>query len=206
MGLTPRCPRCRRRLEDGCPVHGAQPTLWRPDHVAYDAFASHLRAAADFPTYLPWPLAPGWAVSDFGVVVDRSERPLATVTCCSGVTDLDGRVDVFVVVEEPGVGLGGRCAGLESADPGTEFGLGSPAARVRINSLGVRLWPVSTSAARGDLDRSVVAGEAGGRWLWLVLLPASAMLLMRDDWILRDVSALGAPLVELPFAGPGPDW
>ena len=27
-----------------------------------------------------------------------------------------------------------------------------------------------------------------------------------DDWILRDVSGLGPPLVELPFGGPGPRW
>ena len=48
--------------------------------------------------------------------------------------------------------------------------------------------------------------EAGGRWLWVVLRPASAMLLLRDDWILRDVSGLGPPLVELPFGGPRPGW
>lgn len=162
--------------------------------------------AGDFPTYLPWPLGPGWSVSDFGVVVDGSDLALATVTCCSGETDLDGRVDVFVVVEEAGVGLGGRIAGLAGADPGADFGLGAPTARLRINSQSVPLWPVSTSAVQGELDRSVVAGEAGGRWLWLVLLPASAMLLMRDEWILRDVSDLGAPLVELPFSGPAPDW
>ena len=59
---------------------------------------------------------------------------------------------------------------------------------------------------RGEWDRSVVAGEADGRWLWMVLRPASAVLLLRDDWILRDVSGLGPPLVELPFGGPAPAW
>jgi hypothetical protein len=67
------------------------------------------------------------------------------------------------------------------------------------------MWPVSTSRT-GDFDRSVVAGEAVGRWLWLALRPASAMLLLRDDWILRDVSRVGAPLVEMPFGGPRPSW
>jgi hypothetical protein len=52
----------------------------------------------------------------------------------------------------------------------------------------------------------VVAGEAAGRWLWIVMRPASAMLLLRDDWILRDVSGVGPPLVEMPFAGPRPPW
>ena len=186
-------------------MHGSQPVLWRPDEVSYDAFALHLRAAREFPTYLPWPLSPGWTVSDFGVVVDRADRPLATVTSCSGLTELDGRVHVLVVVEEAAVGLGGRCAGLPGSDPGPEFGRGTPTARVRVHRQSVPLWPVSTSG-HGELDRSVVAGEAGGRWLWMVLLPASAMLLMHDEWILRDVSGLGPPLVEMPFAGPGPEW
>jgi hypothetical protein len=57
-----------------------------------------------------------------------------------------------------------------------------------------------------QLDRSVFAGEAGGRWLWVVLRPASAMLLLRDEWILRDVSRLGLPLVEMPFRDQRPLW
>ncbi|MGH3507676.1 MAG: DUF6758 family protein, partial [Nocardioidaceae bacterium] len=66
---------------------------------------------------------------------------------------------------------------------------------------------VSTSgAASAELDRSVLAGEAAGRWLWVVLRPASAVLLMRDDWILRDVSGGGPLMVEMPFAGPGATW
>ena len=77
---------------------------------------------------------------------------------------------------------------------------------MRTDGQAVKLWPVSTSAATGEWDRSVVAGEAGGRWLWLVLRPASAMLLLRDDWLLRDVSGLGPALIEMPFAGPRPTW
>jgi hypothetical protein len=65
---------------------------------------------------------------------------------------------------------------------------------------------VSTSALGGELDRSVVAGEAQGRWLWIVLRPASAVLLLRDDWMLRDVSGLGAPLLEVSYGGPTPLW
>jgi hypothetical protein len=74
----------------------------------------------------------------------------------------------------------------------------------------VPLWPVSIVSPTPDdvveLDRAVFAGEADGRWLWMVLRPASAMLLLRDDWILRDVSGLGMPLVEMPFGGPRPSW
>jgi len=36
---------------------------------------------------------------------------------------------------------------------------------------------VSETGSDRELDRSVVAGEARGRWLWVVLRPASAILL-----------------------------
>ena len=51
-------------------------------------------------------------------------------------------------------------------------GSGSAARRCRCG----RSPPSSSDA---ELDRSVFAGEAGGRWLWIVLRPASAMLLLR---------------------------
>jgi hypothetical protein len=70
----------------------------------------------------------------------------------------------------------------------------------------VSLWIVSTAASDDRFDRSVFVGEANGRWLWLVLRPASAMLLLRDDWILRDVSVRRSALVEMPFGGPRPVW
>ena len=209
MALTATCPRCPEVLEVGapeadCPAHGRQPLLWRPPVSSYDDFTVHLAHAQDFPTYLPWPMSPGWTISDFGVVTGR--RPVATITCSSGTSELDGPVDVFVVAEEAGVGLGARCAGLSGDDPGPEVGEGPPAVRVRIGSQTVPLWPVSTSWDQAELDRAVFVGEAGGRWLWVVLRPASAMLLLRDDWILRDVSGVGPPLVEMPFGGAGPNW
>ena len=50
------------------------------------------------------------------------------------------------------------------------------------------------------------AAEAAGRWLWIVLRPASALLLLRQDWNLRDVSHVGPQLVELPFGEHRPAW
>lgn len=211
MSLSSWCPRCRERLIAGrggpaCPRHGVQPPLWRPDEASYDAFTAHLRTAGVFPTYLPWPMGSGWRLSDFGVVAAPGARPVATLTCSTGSTGPDGRVDVLVVAEEVGVGLGARCAGLERSDAGDGFGHGPPFVRIRIGSQAVPLWPVSTSGAGGDLDRSVLAGEAEGRWLWIVLLPASAMLLMKDEWILRDVSRDGPHLLAMPIEGLGPVW
>ena len=212
------CPRCPAPVAESppevwtCPEHGEVVPVWRSTGATYDGFAAHLERAGGFPTYLPWPLGPGWAVTDFAVVAGGGDPARATLTCVSGSSALDGPVDVLVISEEPGVGLGARVAGLsddrtgDRVDPGAELGQGSPLVKVRLGSYPVGLWSVSTSGTGGEWDRSVLAGEAEGRWLWLVLRPASAILLLRDDWILRDVSGLGPPLVELPFASPAPPW
>ncbi|GAA3648011.1 hypothetical protein GCM10022237_04480 [Nocardioides ginsengisoli] len=212
----PRCPTPVAEVGDGswsCPDHGVVVPMWRPVASSYDGFAAHLLRVGRFPTFLPWPLGPGWTVSDFAAVVGTAgpagAPPQATMTCVAGTSQLDGPVDVMVISEEPGTGFGARVAGLDAdevLDPGHEVGDGPPPVRVRVEQHPVGLWPVSVSSAPGDWDRSVLAGESGGRWLWLVLRPASAILLLRDDWILRDVSATGPQLVALPFGGPAPAW
>jgi hypothetical protein len=191
-----------------CVDHGRINPLWRPPRADYDTFAEHLLRAGTMVTLLPWPLAIGWTVTDFGTVGDArsGHEARATFTTCSGPSQLDGVVELTVVSEEPGVGLGARCAGVVRTDPGAELGQGPPLVKLRIDGHPISLWPVPTDAADTTFDRSVFAGEAHGRWLWLVLRPASAMLLLRDDWILRDVSAIGPPLVEMPFGGPRPVW
>ncbi len=211
MSLTVGCPRCpspviRSATGWECLDHGVIDPLWRPEEVTYETFAEHLLASTAMPTYLPWPLGPGWSVTDFACVGAEPENTGATMACCSGSSVLDGPVDVLVVTEEAGVGLGARVAGIGRADPGADVHDGRPAVRVRIESRVVPLWPVSVSGTDNELDRSVVAGEAEGRWIWLVLRPASAVLLLRDDWILRDAAQSGPALVELPFGGPAPTW
>jgi len=210
--VAPGCPRCPTPVapverSDGawaCPDHGRVAPLWRPDEATYDEFAAHLERAAGLPTYLPWPLSPGWQVTDFGVVDGK-----ATYTCVSGTSELDGPVDLIIVCEEPRTGLGARCAGTVHDDPGHELGDGPPPSKVRLDGQPVPLWPVSTTDGSGgsaEWDRSVLAGEGGGRWLWLVIRPASALLLLRDPWLLRDVSALGPALLDVPFGGAAPSW
>jgi hypothetical protein len=158
------------------------------------------------PAFLPWPLAPGWAVADFGVVADAGGEGRATFVTCSGPTDLDGVVEISLVSEEPGVGLGARCAGVTRTDPGAEIGEGPPWVKVRIVGHPLPLWPVPTSEADVSFDRSVFAGEAQGRWLWIVLRPASAALLLKDEWILLNLADLGPGLIDLPFGGSPPTW
>lgn len=210
MSLSAGCPHCATPialLDRGwsCPEHGPLVPLWRTERASYDGFVELLRIAAGLPTYLPWPLSPGWHVTDFAAVGEVDARSLATMACVSGTSPLDGPVDVMVVSEEPGAGLGARVARTRYADPGAEV-TGPPLVRVRIDHQPVPLWAVSTSTTTEEWDRSVVAGEVYGRWLWMVLRPASAVLLLRDEWILRDVSGLGPPLVELPFGGTPPIW
>lgn len=192
--------------------------LWRPDEICYDSFVAHLDRAGELPTYLPWPLRPGWSVVDFGVATHGS-APAATLTAVSGPSEVDGPVDLLVIAEEAGVGLGARFAGTPGADPGIGHQLHEhpPAARIRIGSQPVPLWSVSLGAVppeldwaatgeAGEWDRSVVAGEAAGRWLWVLIRPASAVLLLQESWELRDVSGLGMALVELPFGESHPRW
>lgn len=211
MSLAPECPRCPAPVtgagEDwACADHGATTPLWRPAAAGYDAFVAFLGRSPGVPAYAWWPLTPGWTVTDFGCVGREGTEARAAFVTCAGPSELDGVVDLTAVAEEPGVGLGARCAGTTRTDPGADIGEGAPQAKVRLDEHPVPLWAVSTSDSGDTLDRSVLAGEAGGRWLWLVLRPASAALLLTGDCALRDVSDLGPALVDLPFGGPRPAW
>lgn len=212
MSLGAGCPRCPSPVTevDGgwrCLDHGAISTpLWRPAAADYGSFTEHLDRAGSMPTLLPWPLMPGWAVTDFGAVAREGGDGRATFVTSSGPSDLDGVVELTVVSEEPGVGLGARCAGVRHTDPGAEIGEGPPLAKVRIAGHPISLWPVLTSDADVSFDRSVFAGEAHGRWLWLVFRPASAALLLKDEWILMDIAGLGPELIDLPFGSSPPAW
>lgn len=211
MTLTPGCPRCPSSVEDEgdswrCEDHGRIVPLWRPSSCEYVTFTEHLTKSAGVPSLMPWPLAPGWTVTDFGFVGTEEKDARAAYVSCAGPSEADGVVELTVVSEEPGVGLGARIAGAPRTDPGADIGEGPPHVKVRIDGHPVSLWAVSTSAADVSFDRSVFAGEAHGRWLWLVLRPASAALLLSDEWVLHDLSDLGHELIHLPFGGSPPAW
>jgi hypothetical protein len=211
MTLGAGCPRCGAPVveETGvwrCGDHGPVTPLWRPSSADYESFAGHVSRSTGVPTFVPWPLSPGWAVTDFGCVASPGHDARACFLTCSGPTDLDGVVELTVVSEEPGVGLGARCAGVVRTDPGVEICERPPDAKVRIDGHPIKLWSVLTSDADNSFDRSVFAGEAGGRWLWVVLRPPSAALLLKDEWTLMDLADLGPELIDLPFGGTPPSW
>lgn len=179
--------------------------MWPADEASYEAFARHLSCAGTLPTYLPWPMEPGWRVTGFAWVGDAATDTVATMTCCSGYTVPDGPVEVCVVTEEPGTGLGARVARTPWLDPGPDAAQGPPVAKVALDGQNAKLWSVS-SQQQQEGDRAALVGEAGGRWLWLTVRPASAVLLLSQGWSLRDVSAFGSVLVDLPFGGPMTEW
>ena len=211
MALAASCPRCTTPLEgDGaeftCAQHGSVVPLWRSATSDYTTFAEVVRRAAELPT-LP-------ALADEPRLVDRRLRlrgggdgpALATVTTTIGASALDGEVEVTVVTEEPGVGLGSRVAGTATAEPGDAVGQGAASIRVRVDAHPVPMWVLPSSDDDDLLARAAFVGEAGGRWLWLVMRPASAALLLRDDWLLADASGFGPEAIEMPFGGPPPTW
>lgn len=214
MSLVAGCPRCSTpvaphgEVEAGhvsCPEHGVVRALWRAGEPTYDGFVEHLGRADGLPTYLPWPLAAGWQVCDFAVAPGE-----AILTVVAGPSDPDGEVEIAMVAEEAGVGLGQRLARTGPPHPG--LWSDPPSARIRVEGQPVPLWPVSLfddgpdGVPEGDWDRSVLAGESAGRWLWLVVRPAAAVLMLGEDWLLRDVSGLGPALVEVPFGGSATRW
>jgi hypothetical protein len=210
VSLAASCPRCTSPIteEDGsftCKQHGPIAPLWRPDVADYTAFAELVGRVGDLPTYLPWPMSPGWSIADFGCVASE-ERATATVTTTVGTSDLDGPVEVTIVSEDSGVGLGARCAGTAYDDPGEQVGHGPHAIHVRAGGRTVPLWAVDPRDDDDLLAKAVFAGEAEGRWLWLVIRPASAALLLRDEWLLADVTGFGPEALEMPFGGPRPAW
>jgi hypothetical protein len=177
----------------------------RPEPPSYAAFAEHLARTSGFPTYLPWPLRPGWRVADFAAR-GTEERVHGTLVTLEGINPDDGGVSLHVVAEEPGCGLGAEVAGTVWSDPGADIGDRPADARVRVGASTVPLWTISTHQGPGELDRSVLAGEAEGRWLWLVLRPASAVLMLRQPWALSPADTIGPPLLSVPFGGITPEW
>lgn len=211
MALVSWCPRCPSPVAGGpggyaCDTHGPVIPLWRALETDYHAFTQVVDLARAMPTYVPWPQSPGWSVVDAACVADGAGTTLATMTATVGSSSLDGEMSVSVVSEEPGVGLGARVAGLEALDPGSVVAVGPPTVHVRVAGRPVALWQLPSGDADDLLARSVFAGEADGRWMWLVLRPASAALLLRDEWLLADAAGFGPEAVEMAFGGPAPAW
>lgn len=179
-----------------CSVHGTVHPLHlpgRPGHASLSAVV----ATAQVPVWLPRPLPMAWLVTGATYAGDERTGGRATVVACSGPNPLGGPADMLLVAEELGVGLGARYAGITGVDPGGEIGRGPADAQVRADGHDTPLWCV-----RGDTNRAVYAGEALGRWIWVVLAPASAGALLAEDLVLVDLRSM--PAGEVAFGALSP--
>jgi hypothetical protein len=203
MRTAPTCPRCRRPLAPSgpssrawtCVAHGEVSPL-RPARGPCREGLEDVRSAARVPIWVPWPPPPGWLVAGFADTGDDSSGTSAVAVALSGQDPLGGSpADLVLVAEEPGTGLGASFAGLSGPDPGPGFDRSAPDAKVQIDGHPVPMWAVGG-------ENAAFAGEALGNWLWAVLWPSSAGVLMLEDLTLCDLREVD---IDLPY-GPFSPW
>jgi hypothetical protein len=144
------------------------------------------------PAWLPWPLPASWLVAGFAGAGDERTGARACAVALTGPNPVGGPADMVVVAEDPGVGLGAGLAGLDSVDPGAGFASAPAVAAASFGNHDFPLWQVASP------DRAVFAGEVEGLWLWVVLWPDSAGVLLVEPIALRDLRDPGQEL-DLPF-------
>jgi hypothetical protein len=181
-----------------CAIHGEVFPL-HPVTVPSARLARQLGERSEVPLWLPWPMPRGWVVGAVIHAGDDVSGVRATGVVVSGPNPLGGPADLLLVAEEPGVGLGARFAGVEGADPGDAVEQ-EPYARLEYESRPLPLWWVESPA-----DRAVYVGQWGGRWLWAVLRPQSAGMLLIEDLPVEDLRDLGHEADLLPYGTP-PLW
>lgn len=203
MKVPPTCPRCAQpvRAPDlwssawRCDRHGEVLPFHLGRPISPDGLSAVVQGSKA-PFWVPHPIMPGWVVTGFGYCGDDRVGTRATVLCCSGPAPLGGPGDMVLVAEEPGVGLGARHAGLAQPDPGHGFDVGAPHAKVIAADHPTAMWSVP-----GADDRAVFVGEAKGLWLWAVVWPELAGVLMYDGVTLVD---LRDGDVEIAHGSPSP--
>lgn len=202
-----RCPRCGTEVRPPglwssdwtCPQHGSV-LPWQPVPQPTAEVVRRVSAAARVPVWLPWPLPAGWVLTGLSHCGDDRTGPLATAVACSGPHPFGpGAGDWLLVAEEPGTGFGAYFAGIDGPDPGPAVVTGPAPVKVHAAGHVTPLWPVPAAP-----DRAVYVGEAGGRWLWVVLWPDTAGHLLLDGPSLVDVRELGAETDLLPLGALSP--
>src|SRR6266702_3406386 len=88
-------------------------------------------------------------------------------------------------------------AGLGAPDPGPDFAAGPPNATVSHGGHEFPLWHVQAP------DRAAFVGEVMGHWLWVVLWPDTAGVLLVQPLSLRDLRDPGQEL-DIPFGALSP--
>jgi hypothetical protein len=179
-----------------CDVHGGVHPLRMAYSTSADGLEGLLRGAA-VPVWLPWPLPSGWLLTGFAGAGDERSGTRGCAVALTGPNPVGGLGEMLLVSEELGVGLGARLAGLAGPDPGSDFAARPPDAFVRFGNHEFPLWHVDAP------DRAAFAGEIMGSWLWLILWPDTAGMLLVEKLELRDLRDPGQDL-DLPFGAPSP--
>ena len=181
-----------------CERHGPVAPLHLVPHPTADAVRK-LAASSGVPLWAPLPLLPGWTLTGFATAGDERSPTKATVVALAGPSPLGGPADLLLIAEEPGVGLGARYAGHDDIDPGPTVA-GPPDAKVEAAGHPTALW----SSPSAD-DRVAFVGEAKGVWLWAVLWPPAAELVLLEHVVLHDLrDAAHVTTVDLPVGAPSP--
>ncbi len=179
-----------------CGLHGDIDPLRPARRPSPEALAGLVKSAR-VPVWVPWPLPYGWLVTGFAGAGDERTGVRGTAVALSGPNPIGGPADLIVIAEEPGVGLGAGLAGLSGPDPGAEFASGPSHASVRASGHDAPLWLVEDPGVPAD-SCAVFAGEVAGGWVWLVLWPDSAGLMLVESLALLDLRDTAGPL-GLPF-------
>jgi hypothetical protein len=145
------------------------------------------------PVWTPWPLPDGWCLGGIAYAEDGDSAG-CTVASWLGTDPFGEPAELILVCEEAGAGVGSHFAGLSMSYPSAGVGEGPPHARFSVQGRPVPLWSVE-----GPGDRAVYAGEAAGRWLWVIVHPAEASALVVAPIRLLDARGLGAELAGLPI-------
>jgi hypothetical protein len=204
MRKVPTCPRCGGPVHEPsawssawqCDVHGEVDPLRMVYSPSAEGLGGLLRGVA-VPVWLPWPLPRGWLVTGFAGAGDERSGTRGCIVALSGPNPVGGPGEMLLVSEELGVGLGAGCAGLNGPDPGSDFAAGPSHGSVRFGNHEFPLWHVDTPG------RAAFAGEVMGSWLWLILWPDTAGMLLVDPLELRDLRDPGQDL-DLPFGARSP--
>ncbi len=204
MRNAPTCPRCGGPVRAPsawssawqCDAHGEVYPLRAALRPSAAGLGGLLRGAA-VPVWLPWPLPDRWLVTGFAGAGDERSGIRGCVVALTGPNPVGGPGEMLLVSEELGVGLGARCAGLAGPDPGSDFAAGPPHGLVGFGHHEFPVWHVDAPG------RAAFAGEVMGNWLWVILWPDTAGMLLLDPLALCDLRDPGLDL-PLPFGARSP--
>jgi hypothetical protein len=177
-----------------CAEHGRV----APYHATRLESLAQVAASAKVPVWAPFPLIPGWTLGGLGWCGDERSGATATVLALAGPSPIGGPADLLLVAEEPGTGLGASLAGRDGLDPG-DFVAGAPDAKVLAAGHPTALWRCDSAD-----DRVAFVGEASGVWLWAVLWPPAAELVLLEHVELQDLRREAVGALALPIGAASP--